>query len=471
MPGHQNPENIIQLTESSLQHFLELPKHQYFRWSLTKSFPPLTLESTTKEIQQFIQFDCGRKDKDGEPLIKPGGRHAYFRAIRCFFNWAYSPASGLGFEPSKNPVTWVVAPAVPRRKMPAQNEEKVQVLLSLADDTVSSTRNKAIISTFIDTGGRLSEVVNIREADIDWDRHFIKAICKGDREAYMPMGPETEKLLKQWLTEYRPPDGGNIWGINKRGIEMVLKRLEKKAGFKCNAHTFRRGFACIQRRNKVDTLDIKTLGHWQSYRMVERYTEDIDFEDAQEHYIPPSGGNGDKSSQDKSSVRTELSTSANLDIIVKLAEELGAAKEKVRQLEQQPVATENEPIHNSEELAECITNLPGLIGNYSIAASNFLLHSMIYCFVGDVREHFKEIFKDYLMPIVLENLMGNSYSKDDNDQLKGMTEFIGTISTVLNRAVEAEEKKHYSLAITYRNLAGDYGSQPGDFEIDLDSLN
>ena len=90
------------------------PTHDFYECYLTKSIPPLKLTSTTAEIQYFIDHDCGKKD------IKPGGRHAYYRAIRCFFNWAYSPASGLGFKPANNPITWVKPPKageVKRREM------------------------------------------------------------------------------------------------------------------------------------------------------------------------------------------------------------------------------------------------------------------------------------------------------------------------------------------------------------------
>lgn len=327
MSTHTNPPDTSISTSEAIKQFLSLPKHQYFEWCLKASFPPLSLLSTTQEIQKFIQFDCGRKDKQGNTRITEGGRHGYYRIIRCFFNWAYSPASGLGLAPAKNPVTWVVAPKVPKRKMPAQNERTIEILLSLA----RNTRDKAIISTFIDSSGRRAEVANIRELDIVWDKHAIKAMCKGAREAFLPIGPRTETLIKSWLSEYRPPADGNIWGMTVNGIVTMLRRLEKHAGFKCNAHTFRRGFACIQRRNKVDTLDIKTLGHWKSARMVERYTEDVDFEDAQRHYIAPSSNT--PPSEFNNRILAEMQPPQSLDIVIKLAEELGAAKERIKQLE------------------------------------------------------------------------------------------------------------------------------------------
>ena len=166
--------------------------------------------------------------------------------------------------------------------MPAQDEKSLELLLSQVDNT----RDGAIISTLIDSRGRLAEISSICEGDILWDKSVIKAIAKGGQEVYMPFSPATGNLLREWFTEYNT-NGGSIWGINKSGIVLMLCRLEKSTGKKCNAHTFRRGFASILRRKGVDSLDIKELGHWRSMRMVERYTESVDFWDSQKHYKAP----------------------------------------------------------------------------------------------------------------------------------------------------------------------------------------
>ena len=233
----------------------------FYKCYLDKSIPPLELTSGTAVIQDFIDHRCG---KEG---ITQGGRHAYFRAIRSFYNWAYSPASGLGLSPADNPITWVKPPKVMGKIMPAQDVKSLEHLLSY----VSNTRDRAIISTLTDSSGRLAEVSRIAEGDIMWDKRAIKVIAKGGLEVFMPFSEATEILLRHWLSEYRP-NGGPIWGIDKSGIVSMLRRLEEESGIKCNAHTFRRGFASILRRNGVDTLDIMKLGHWKSIQMVQRYT-------------------------------------------------------------------------------------------------------------------------------------------------------------------------------------------------------
>jgi len=158
----------------------------------------------------------------------------------------------------------------------------VVVLLSEA----GNLRDKAIIATHIESGARLSEVAEIHESDILWDKRQIRVIAKGGNEVHYAFHEVTESLVKDWLAEYHP-DGGPIWGISKSGIVTMLRRLEERTGLKCNPHSFRRGFASIEREKGVDSLDIMKLGNWRSLAMVLRYTKSVDFDNSQKRYQPP----------------------------------------------------------------------------------------------------------------------------------------------------------------------------------------
>ena len=45
--------------------------------------------------------------------------------------------------------------------------------------------DKAIISLFVDSGLRLSELASIKASDIDWENRVIK-VRKGKKEGYAP---------------------------------------------------------------------------------------------------------------------------------------------------------------------------------------------------------------------------------------------------------------------------------------------
>jgi integrase/recombinase XerC/integrase/recombinase XerD len=130
---------------------------------------------------------------------------------------------------------------------------------------------------------RLNELVNIKAKDIDWERHTITIWGKGNKQRKAPFTEKTTNLLRAYLSG-NGHHNGNMWGMNCRQVEWMLRNLEKQTGIKCNPHSFRRGFACNLHRRGLSTLDIMHLGGWQDLSMVLRYTRSITFEDCLKHY-------------------------------------------------------------------------------------------------------------------------------------------------------------------------------------------
>ena len=218
-----------------------------------------------------------RQDMEGFLLQfkNPGNRHAYYRAVKTFYNWR---EQNFGLP---SPMKHMKAPKLAKLIMPTLNREQVFILL----EKVDSVRDKAIITLFTESGLRLSELTSIKTQDIDWDKRIIRVMGKGRKEAYAPFGRLTERYLGAWLAGYKPD--GNIWGLNEWGIISILRRLRATTGLPCNPHTFRRTFACLLRKAGVDSMAIKDLGRWESLEMVQRYTRSISFQDSLKFYNGP----------------------------------------------------------------------------------------------------------------------------------------------------------------------------------------
>ncbi len=243
---------------------------KYYQSNLNRARSVVGLSVTGQQLSHFIRsLKCSG-----------GGKHAYFRVLKTFYNWLYSAKSGYNLNPQNNPILIVDAPKVERKILPSLTPEQLGYLIKQAE----SFRDKAIISLFADSGLRLSELANINLHDIDWDNRLIKVTCKGNKEALAPFGIRTESLLKEWLSQYRAD--GRLWDINHWGINIMLCRLKAKTGLPCNAHTFRRTFASILAKKGVDSLHIMRLGRWESIQMVERYTRSVKFEDSLRLYSP-----------------------------------------------------------------------------------------------------------------------------------------------------------------------------------------
>ena len=266
--GLSNGYELLNKFLSSRASGLSPQTIKFYRKDLTRAIGLIRPDATPQEIQSFINnLPCNA-----------GGKHAYFRALRAFFNWLYSPKSGYKLVLQDNPILAVDPPKRPQRIAPSLTPEEVNYLI----DQAGCVRNKAIIALFAESGLRLSELVNIEVDKIDWEHQTIKVIGKGNKQALAPFGERSKVLLQQWLAEYN--NGNKLWDINVNGMSKLFRTLRLKTGLPCNPHTFRRTFATLLAKNGVDSLHIMRLGRWSSMQMVDLYTKSIKFEDSLEFY-------------------------------------------------------------------------------------------------------------------------------------------------------------------------------------------
>jgi len=284
--GHRPPSRkLLNLLEEQVQpnktavNYYDL----FIQSRLAKEVSPTTIRFYEVKLGRFlaeVKPDKARQQHIEKFLLQfknPGNRQRYYQVVKTFYVWR-EQTFGLS-----NIIKHMPAPKVGKLILPSLTSNQVMILI----EKVSSIRDKAIIALFTESGLRLSELTNIKPQDIDWETHTIKVMGKGRKEAYAPFGELSERYLKEWLAQYQP--NGNIWGINEWGIVSMLRRLEKETGLPCNAHTFRRTFACLLRKAGVDTMTIKDLGRWESLEMVQRYTRSVSFQDSLKFYKAPLG--------------------------------------------------------------------------------------------------------------------------------------------------------------------------------------
>jgi len=200
------------------------------------------------------------------------GKNAYYRAIRAFCNWLFRQD-----YIKENPIIKVDSPKMTKVILPSLMNEQVEYLISKADNI----RDKCIISLFADSGMRLNELLNIKESHIDWESQTIVIWGKGGKQRKAPFTKRTTEMLEEVIRVNRGNGvSQNIWGLHRRGIQIMLYRLEKETGLPCNPHTFRRTFASGLHRSGLDVEHIMRLGGWESLDMVLRYTRSVKFEES-----------------------------------------------------------------------------------------------------------------------------------------------------------------------------------------------
>jgi integrase len=194
-------------------------------------------------------------------------RHAYRRVLRTFYGWL-SDVYDL-----PNPIPKVPAPELPNVILPTLRLNQVKDLVRN-----QSTRAKAIIMLATASGLRRSELANVKIEDLDLQEGKIRTNGKGRKEAYAPIS-FAKNYVEAWILE-SGKRSGSLFDLNTHGMQSFFARLEKQTGLKTNAHVFRRTFAVIGRELGLSDLTIKDLGRWNSVDMVQRYTRDFSFDDA-----------------------------------------------------------------------------------------------------------------------------------------------------------------------------------------------
>jgi len=180
-------------------------------------------------------------------------------------------------------------PKVPQTDMPIFTDEDVTKLLAACD----SPRDRAMVMFLLDTGVRISELVNLDVGDVDMGRGAVLVrMGKGQKTRTTYASARTIKQLLRYLSsrEKLQPDAP-LWAaertptrLTRSGAMQSIRKLGKRAGVQpCTAHMFRRYFAVKSLKNGMDIFHLQRLGGWSDTSVMKRYMvlAQVDLEEAQ----------------------------------------------------------------------------------------------------------------------------------------------------------------------------------------------
>lgn len=171
---------------------------------------------------------------------------------------------------------------IPRPKKPLilpklLNEDELRKLFN----ALNNKKHKAMLFTAYSAGLRVSEVVNLKIADIDSGRMQIYIKCgKGKKDRYVNLSPILLDILRNYLLEYLPRPKVYLFESEQtfsaypiRTAQQVFSNAKKKAGIKkeVGIHSLRHSFATHLLDKGTDIKYIKDLlGHF-NIKTTERY--------------------------------------------------------------------------------------------------------------------------------------------------------------------------------------------------------
>jgi len=199
------------------------------------------------------------------------GKAKFYSCLRALSRWLYHN----GYIP-ENVIEKVSPPKTQKKLLPAISKEQLEVLLNHC----RCERDKALISLLWYSGMRISEAVNIKASDFNWEEGTVIVLGKGNRYRKCLAG---NGLIRQWFSRH------DTFEVAKGGAQTMLKRLKADAGVQCNAHSFRRGFCIHQLKDGLSTRIVQALGGWDTISMVENYSKSLGFDEALELYHKVNG--------------------------------------------------------------------------------------------------------------------------------------------------------------------------------------
>ena len=184
------------------------------------------------------------------------------------------------------PMINVISPKISKRLPVFVNEEDIRKLvetLNQSADNWKSLNAKMLITIFYVTGMRLSELINLRDKQIDFSKSQIKVLGKGNKERIIPVSGELIESIRNYQQlkkkEFEKTD--NFLLITEKGKKLYPKyayllvnqilgdasTLDKKS-----PHVLRHTFATHLMNNGADLNAVKDLLGHSSLAATQVYT-------------------------------------------------------------------------------------------------------------------------------------------------------------------------------------------------------
>lgn len=279
-------------TQASVQLFL-----QHIQY--TKRYSPNTLEAYTRDLDQFAHFLHKQYEKDDvtaathteirswmvemmQQKITPRSINRKVSTLKSFFKFMMRDG-----KVKKNPLSKVQTPKTGKRLPVFVEQTNIDQLLNnvVFPDGYEGALDRIIIELLYGTGMRRSELLNLKETDIDSYNSQIKVLGKGNKERLIPIHNQLLTAIKKYIEEKHlaitEGQQGSYLLVTDKGKKLsaaaVYNTVKKHLSVvttinKRSPHVLRHTFATHLMNNGADINAVKELLGHSSLAATQVYT-------------------------------------------------------------------------------------------------------------------------------------------------------------------------------------------------------
>ena len=218
------------------------------------------LKLTTNDIRDFLY----------QERITAKTRAHYLTVITSLYNFLIENNYTI-----INPTETIKLPKLDKKLPEYLTIEEVDRILNIIPTKPIDYRNIAMLETIYASGLRVSELVNLKMNNIDFDECIIRIYGKGSKERIVPINDSSRKALETYINDYRSfllktKDSDYVFinnfgtPISRQGFFKILKKVCNENGINkhVSPHTLRHSFATHLLNNGADLRVIQELlGH------------------------------------------------------------------------------------------------------------------------------------------------------------------------------------------------------------------
>jgi integrase/recombinase XerD len=248
-----------------------------------KEFSKNTIESYKNDLEDFKEYlkiinkkpeDIDKKDAFdyliylSRKKLKPSSLRRKISSIRSFYRFLIreelidrDPTNDLTFPKNEKKLPQILT------------VEEIEKLINvIPKNSLKGKRDKAIIELLYSSGLRVSEIINLKIKDLDFNNNYLKCFGKGSKERIVPFGELAKNYIFDYLNEREKNNIKSEYLFTTKKGEKLLRQeinnflrvYSKRAKLKkkVHPHMLRHSFATHLLERGADLRSVQELlGH------------------------------------------------------------------------------------------------------------------------------------------------------------------------------------------------------------------